>query len=239
MSEQSGSGVFWRRLDWRLWRQSYITHTPAAERLAWITRVSIGQEPTPDDQRTLAQVVDISLGGLVLAASRRYESGTLLRVEVQGGGGERPVSLLARVIQVGNRSGGSFLLSCCFAKELSDEELRQFGAERKRPEGGSDVRAWVRYPCEGESTFHSMLSAEHEKCRAKVLNISAGGVALLSARKLDAGTLLQLELVGADGRMNRAIKARVVHQAVRADNQYVLGCTFVADLTDDDVMSLM
>src|SRR5579859_2087734 len=117
MSEQGG--VFWRRLDWRIWRQSYIQHTPAAERLARIT----GQEPPGapgDPQRTLAQVVDISLGGIALSVSRRFESGTLLRVEVQGGGGERPVGLMARVIQVAHRSGGSFLLSCCFAKELSD-----------------------------------------------------------------------------------------------------------------------
>src|SRR5262249_55531078 len=149
-SEQGG--VFWRRLDWRIWRQSYITHTPAQERLAWLT----AHDATgPELQRTLSQVIDISLGGLSLSASRRFESGTLLRVEVQGGGGERPVSFLARVIQVNLRSPGSYMLSCCFARELSDEELAQFGAEKKRPVGGSDVRAWVRYPCDGESSFDS------------------------------------------------------------------------------------
>lgn len=237
MSEQGG--VFWRRLDWRLWRQSYITHTPAAERLAWVSRPeALGEEPG-EEARSLAQVIDISLGGIVLSASRRFESGTLLRVEVQGGGGERPVGLMARVIQVANRSGGSFLLSCCFAKELSDEELRPFGAERRRPDGNSDVRAWVRYPCSTDSVFHSVVSAEQERCRAKVLNISAGGVALLSPRKLDAGTLLHLDLVSSDGRPDRTLKARVVHQALRADNQWVLGCTFVADLSDDDVMALL
>src|SRR5262249_37303626 len=151
-----------------------------------------------------------------LSASRRFESGTLLRVEVQGGGGERPVGLMARVIQVAHRSGGSYLLSCCFAKELSDEELRPFGAERKRPDGSSDVRPWLRYPCTTESVFHSVVSEEQEKCRAKVLNISAGGVALLSPRKLEAGTLLHLDLVNAAGQP-RTLKARVVHQAERAD----------------------
>jgi hypothetical protein len=236
MSEQGG--VFWRRLDWRLWRQSYIMHTPAAERLAWVCRPEIPVEHR-DEPRSLAQVIDISLGGIVLSASRRFESGTVLRVEVQGGGGERPVGLMARVIQIAHRSGGSFLLSCCFAKELSDEELRPFGAERKRPEGQTDVRAWVRFPCSTDSVFHSVVSAEQEKCRAKVLNISAGGVALLSPRKLEAGTLLHLDLVGRDGQPDRTLKARVVHQAERSDHQWVLGCTFVADLSDDDVMALL
>ena len=236
MSEQGG--VFWEALDWRLWRQSYIMHTPAAERLAWVFRPELPGHPS-EEPRTLAQVIDISLGGIVLSASRRFESGTLLRVEVQSGSGERPVGLMARVIQIANRSGGNFLLSCCFAKELSDEELRPFGAERKRPDGGSDVRAWVRYPCTTESVFHSVVSAEQEKCRAKVLNISAGGVALLSPRKLEAGTLLHLDIGGKEAQAPRTLKARVVHQAERADNQWVLGCTFVADLSDDDVMALL
>jgi hypothetical protein len=213
-------------------------HTPAAERLAWVVRPE-APENGGEEPRTLAQVIDISLGGIVLSASRRIESGTLLRIEVQGGGGERPVGLMARVIQVAHRSGGSYLLSCCFAKELSDEELRPFGAERKRPDGRSDVRAWVRYPCTTESMFHSVVSAEEEKCRAKILNISAGGVALLSPRKLEAGTLVHLDLVSKGGQAPRTLKARVVHQAERADNQWVLGCTFVADLNDDDVMALL
>jgi c-di-GMP-binding flagellar brake protein YcgR len=236
MSEQGG--VFWRRLDWRLWRQSYIAHTPAAERLAWIYRPDM-ETATVEEPRTLAQVLDISLGGLTLAASRSFDSGTLLRIEGQGGGGERPVGLMARVIQVAPRSAGNHVLSCCFAKELSDEELQFFGAERRRPEGRSDVRAWVRYPCTTESIFHSVLSADQERCRAKVLNISAGGVALLSPRKLESGTLLNIDLIGSEGRPTRTLKARVVHEAVHADNQYVLGCTFVADLSDDDVMALL
>jgi hypothetical protein len=87
--------------------------------------------------------------------------------------------------------------------------------------------------------FHSVVSEEQEKCRAKILNISAGGVALLSPRKLEAGTLLHLDLVTNPGQPPRTLKARVVHQAERADHQWVLGCTFVADLSDDDVMALL
>jgi hypothetical protein len=231
------AGTFWRRLDWRLWRQSYIQRTPPAERLAWVFQHGAAPEPG-EQQRTLAQVIDISLGGIVLAVSKRFESGILLRVEIQGGGGDRPVCLFARVIQETNRSGGSYVLSCCFSRELSDDELRPFGAERMRP-NDSDVRAWVRYPCEGDTMVQAMLSQDQERCRSKVLNISAGGVALLSPRPLEIGSLLNLDLNSADGQPLRSVKARVVHLTPRGENQWLLGCTFVAELSDEDVMALL
>ena len=30
---------YWRSLDWRIWRHSYIAETPEAERVAWISPV--------------------------------------------------------------------------------------------------------------------------------------------------------------------------------------------------------
>jgi hypothetical protein len=232
------AGTFWRRLDWRLWRQSYIQRTPPAERLAWVFRQGPAPEPAEQQPRCLAQVIDISLGGIVLAVSQRFESGTLLRVEIQGGGGDRAVCLYARVIQITHRTGGSYMLSCCFARELSDEELRLFGAERVRPKD-SDVRAWVRFPVDGETTIQAVVTQEQERCRAKILNISAGGVAILAPRPIEMSTMLNLDLATADGQNLRSVKARVVHIAPRGENQWVLGCTFVCELSDEDVMALL
>src|SRR5689334_19160488 len=118
MSDKAGSGTFWRRLDWRIWRHSYISRTPEAERLAWITPAkapeAAGAAPGSDD-RCLAQVRDISLGGIILTVSRKLDSGTLLRVEVQNSMGKVPLTLLARVIQITTRSEGQWVVSCCFA----------------------------------------------------------------------------------------------------------------------------
>lgn len=232
MPEQGGT--FWRRLDWRLWRQAYMTRTPEAERLAWILPIGkLDGSPAPAAERALAHVRDISLGGLILLLSRPLESGALLRVEIQSAARKTPHSLLTRVIHVEQRQGGLWTVSCCFVKELSDEELRLFGAERVRPTG-SDVRAWVRYPCDVELVFYSVVAAAREKCPARIVNISAGGIALCVHRQFESGTLLRLEL-SADVQSLRKLTARVVHLADKKDGTYVLGCTFATELTGDDL----
>lgn len=246
MAEKPGSGTFWRRLDWRVWRHSYISRTPEAERLAWL---SLAKKPdsapdvTPDvpragGERCLAQVRDISLGGIILAVNRKFDSGTLLRIEVQNSLGKVPLTLLARVIQVTTRSEGYWIVSCCFAKELSADELRAFGAERVRPTADNDIRAWVRFPCEIETTFHSVVAAQREVWQAKVLNISAGGVALLVQRKFETGALLSLALTDPDSKQVRKLKVRVVHVLDKKDGSWVLGCTFVKELSDDELVLL-
>jgi hypothetical protein len=231
----------WRRLDWRLWRQSYM-QTPEAERLAWVQVIPTGDTPpetAAKEGRLLVHVLEISLGGIVLASPQPVKDGKLLRVTVRNSSGSaEPIEVIARVIQCASRSGGKYLLSCCFARELSEEDLQLFGAQRIRPNGGNDIRAWVRFPFDGESIFHSLVTADHEKTRAKVLNISAGGVGLLVARNIEVGTLLNLELSG-EGKPKRSFKARVVHVTPKTENQWILGCTFVGELSDEDMLVLL
>ena len=69
-----------------------------------------------------AKVEDVSRGGLKLVVPRRFESGTLLRVEVTMGE-EVPLTLLARVIHVTARPEFSWTVGCALAKELSENEF--------------------------------------------------------------------------------------------------------------------
>lgn len=235
MADRASS--YWRSLDWRVWRHSYIAETPESERVAWISPVGHqGQPATVNEvgaeQRVPALVKDVSLGGIILELGRKFDSGTLLRVEVAGSAESPALDLLVRVIHVTDRANGNWNLSCCFARELSEEDLQAFGAQRVRPEE-NDGRAWVRFPCEGETVFHSVLAAKHEKWKAKILNISAGGVGLLVTRQFEVGTLLRLELLGGGGRPVNSVLARVAHATERPDGGWLLGCTFVSQLEND------
>lgn len=239
MSERVST--FWRRLDWRVWRQSYIAHTHETERLAWIRPVANvpGSAPqaAPSEEQCAAHVRDVSLGGLLLIVNRQFTAGTLLRVEVQNTSGGPALGLLARVLHVSARSGGRWLLSCCFAKELTDEDLRVFGAERVRP-ASADGRAWVRFPCQADSIFHHVIAADYERSKGKVLNISAGGLALQVDRQCEPGTLLSIELRD-NQNQTRKLMARVVHVTARPEGDWVLGCTFVSELNDTELQALM
>lgn len=234
---------FWRQMDWRLWSHAYINETPETERIAWVRRrghiAKSGQAVNSvEHDRFPAQVRDISLGGLVLVVNERFESGTLLRVEVNGPEGNAPVALLARVIHLAAQSQRTFVLSCCYAKELSDEDLRVFGAGCVRPER-DDGRAWQRFACDTDTEFHCVVAAEHEKLRAKIRNISAGGFAMLVNHQFEPNTLIQLQMFDAGGQPAQTIMARVVHAGAQPDGAWLLGCTFVTELSDSELEVLM
>jgi hypothetical protein len=239
MVEQTGS--FWRRLDWRIWRHAYITETPESERIAWVRPYDESPHASttmgPDKMGWPAQVRDLSLGGIILQVKRSFDSGTLLRVELKSAAEQSTRTLLARVLHLTDYGNGTWLLGCCFAKELTPEELRPFGAEATRG-GPSETRVWVRYECNVDIQFVVVSSSDHARRKARVVNISAGGVALRVAEACQVGALLQLELKPADGRPSQPVLARVVH-VKSAPEGFQLGCTFVNELSDDDAQVLL
>jgi hypothetical protein len=124
-------------------------------------------------------------------------------------------------------------------QELSADELRRLGADQSRPDRSSDGRAWVRYAATVQVAFHEVVAAEHAPERAPVINVSAGGVAMRSVRSFERGTLLQLEFRGLDGQPLAPRLARVVHAKPIPEGGWTLGCTFVRELSDEDVQALM
>src|SRR5262249_37659808 len=146
--------------------------------------------------------------------------------------GQASLSLLARVIQVTPQSQRSFILSCCFAKELNEDDLRVFGAECVRSKD-DDGRDWIRFACDSETTFHSVVDAEQRKIKGKIVNISAGGFAMQAEQRFDSGTLLSIELTDTEERANRPTMARVIHVSERPEGGWILGCTFVTELSDN------
>jgi hypothetical protein len=101
-------------------QQAKPIQTSAVERRAFIR--CFCQTTARVDDFLPAKVEDVSRGGLKLVVPRRFESGTLLRVEVTMGE-EVPLTLLARVIHVTARPESSWTVGCALAKELSENEF--------------------------------------------------------------------------------------------------------------------
>ena len=73
-----------------------------------------------------ALAMDISCGGIGMIAERRFERGTILKIEVQGDHDGPPSQLLARVVRVGADAEGKWVHGCQFPSEMDDDDIREF-----------------------------------------------------------------------------------------------------------------
>jgi hypothetical protein len=72
----------------------------------------------------LGTVFNISRGGVGLVLHRRFETGTLLAIELQGRDGLSSGTLLARVAHVTPRGDAEWTVGCAFVHELSEDDLK-------------------------------------------------------------------------------------------------------------------
>jgi hypothetical protein len=77
-----------------------------------------------DDWRWPARIRDISLRGVGLLLSRRFERGTILVIELQGTGKVCERMMIARVIHATPQESGDWIVGCEFINPLSDEDLK-------------------------------------------------------------------------------------------------------------------
>src|SRR5205814_1736857 len=74
------------------------------------------------DMNWAATICDVSLGGIGVTASRRFEHGTLLVIEAEGGG-EDGFLKVVQVRHVRSEDQRRCFLGCAFVSELSADEL--------------------------------------------------------------------------------------------------------------------
>jgi PilZ domain len=73
----------------------------------------------------LGKIVNISLTGLCLECTRRFQSGTFILVELEAKKQHAPVRLPACVIHSRQLpSGGGWAIGCEFMQKLSDQDLK-------------------------------------------------------------------------------------------------------------------
>ncbi len=112
-----------------------------------------------------------------------------------------------------------------------DGEGTQTAAER---------RAFVRYPCDLDTSCQPIASARGMQWTGKVQNISRGGVSLVLGRRFEQGTLLAIEVQAKepDGK-SRSFLARVMHVSLQGTTTWVMGCKFASPLSDDELGALV
>lgn len=189
--------------------------------------------------RFTGRVRNISLGGINVVVNRRFEPGELLSVELPGVEGRPMNTVLACVIHVTPQPDGEWALGCNFARELTDEDLAVFGARRQRPDTTDDQRTWQRFNCNVHATCRPVVpQGEAPSWPAKVLNISANGIGLLSSVAVPTGSLLSLDLHGSQGNPPLTVLACVVHSTGRV-GEWALGCNFIRELQEDELRALV
>jgi hypothetical protein len=188
--------------------------------------------------RFAAVVRNISVGGLSLLVDREFTPGELLNVELPGPNEAENYCALACVVHVAPQENGQWLVGCIFARELSDEDLAPFGARRSRPQA-ADQRSWERYACNVRATYQLANEPTCGPHQAQVLNISASGVGLLVSQAIDNGALLSVNLRPAAGGAGKTMLACVVHVAPQGEGQWTLGCNFITELTESDLLALL
>jgi c-di-GMP-binding flagellar brake protein YcgR len=184
-----------------------------------------------------ARILDVSSGGVKLVVGRAFEQGDLLTLELPAPAGGPAVSVLACVVHAQREGDEEWVLGCRFSAELNDADLAAFGAVRAKPVE-PDGRNWSRFPCEVKAVYQIIPDEDDVRREAKVLNISAGGVAMLVEHEVRAGALLSAELHAPTGQTVVTILACVVHVSVQSEHERVLGCNFIQELSENDLKAL-
>jgi len=102
---------------------------PALERRVLVRQPSrqtlcLSEAETKEEVLWVARMQDICREGVRLLLMRRFEPGSLLRLEVPGKSEDTPLLIQARVIHVVPYPNGSFGLGCAFSRPLTEEELK-------------------------------------------------------------------------------------------------------------------
>jgi hypothetical protein len=233
----------WRRLTHRRRTPEQPVGAEGAtdERRVWLRHpVDLRTEVAAEggDGGFAARVGDVSRGGIRLVTEQPVDPGALLTVGLPDEGGRAALTVLACVVHCHELGPRRWALGCSFAQELSDDDLRAFGAAGARPEQ-ADHRAWERYPCDVRAACQTVSAPEESPWEARVLNVSPAGMALLVPREVDNGVLLSVALHGPRGGEPLTILACVVHVRQQSDGARLLGCNFIRELAEADLKRLL
>jgi hypothetical protein len=100
-----------------------------------------------------------------------------------------------------------------------------------------DLRDTQRYPCEVQTTCQPPSGWRKDPWPAVIRNVSTGGISLRLGRRFEPGTGLAIDLPTEDGSTSTVL-ARVCHLEP-GEGGWLLGCTFISELSDDEVRAIL
>jgi hypothetical protein len=102
----------------------------------------------------------------------------------------------------------------------------------------AERRAAVRYPSQAATPCHPVPEGD-ALCCARVLDISTTGVGLLVDDFVEPETLLAVELQGDNPALTYTLLVEVRRTTRREEGDWVLGCSFARDLSEDELRALL
>jgi hypothetical protein len=70
------------------------------------------------------KVRDMSVGGVALTVTRRFEPGTVLALDIKFPEDDEPMSLLVRVTNIRPLTDASWVIGCAFARPLGEDVIK-------------------------------------------------------------------------------------------------------------------
>jgi hypothetical protein len=100
-----------------------------------------------------------------------------------------------------------------------------------------ELREAQRFACEVQTTCQPPSGWRKDPWPAVIRNVSTGGISLRLSRRFEPGTGLAIDLPTEDGNTTTVL-ARVRHVET-GEGGWLLGCTFISELSDDEVQGIL
>ena len=84
-----------------------------------------------------------------------------------------------------------------------------------------------------------LIRPDFLRCSAKVQNVSATGLAIVSNRFLEPGSVLAVQLQRKSMGVSGILSAKVVYSVAQCDGTWLCGCRLSRSLTDDELIALL
>jgi hypothetical protein len=102
----------------------------------------------------------------------------------------------------------------------------------------ADRRKWLRYPS-SELSANLILEPEESGWPAEPHDISRSGIRLVLTRRLEAGTEATAVIYHPGRQFFVRVPMRVAYVIAQPGDRFILGGTFVRELSDDELRGLL
>ena len=103
----------------------------------------------------------------------------------------------------------------------------------------AERRASVRLQSSAKGACQSLSLERETGWEAAIRDISGNGIGLLLSRRFEAGASLAIEIPEAARGQKHLLLARVVRATLQSDGNWLVGCTLMSPLAEDEVRLLL